>query len=95
MVRTNLYRSVLNPVVEQYPVEYKNNFKSWHQYLISNYENGYDPALDAKTVFKAVNDSSSRLRYTSDFTTKMVLSLHTFLPLCMFRKMIYSMGKLK
>lgn len=95
MVRTNLYRSVLNPTVEQYPSAYKDNFKRWHQYLINNYENGYNPALDAKTVFKAVSDSSFRLRYTSDFTTKMVLSLRTLLPLCIFRKIIYSISKLK
>ena len=95
MVRTNLYQSVLNPVIEQYSSAYRDNFKRWHQYLINNYENGYDPALDAKTVFKAVNDSGSKLRYTSDFTTKMVLSLRALLPLCIFRKMIYSISKLK
>lgn len=95
MVRTSLYRSALNPMVEKYPSAYKSNFKRWHQYLITNYENGYDPAWDARTVFKAANDYICKLRYTSDFKTKMALGLRTLLPLSLFQKVIYSTSKLK
>jgi NADP-dependent 3-hydroxy acid dehydrogenase YdfG len=88
MVKTNLYHSVLDFPFEQYPIEYQTNFKKWHHYLMKNYENGYFPGLDAKTIYKAVNSNSSKLRYTSDFTTKAVFVLRSVLPLSVFQKII-------
>lgn len=91
MVKTNIYNSVLDFPFEQYPKEYRANFKKWHSYLMNNYKNGYSPKLDAKTIYKAVNSNNSRLRYTTDNTTKSALFLNWFLPLCVFRGMIKRM----
>lgn len=88
MVKTNIYNSVLEYSFEQYPNEYKTNFKKWHDYLMKNYRNGYKPELDAKTIYKAVNSNSSKLRYTSDFTTKFVFSLRALFPLFIFQSII-------
>jgi NADP-dependent 3-hydroxy acid dehydrogenase YdfG len=90
MVKTNLYNSVLDFAVEQYPIEYQSYFKKWHNYLMKNYENGYFPGLDAKTIYKAVNSHSSKLRYTSDFTTKAVFALRSLFPLSVFQNIINS-----
>jgi len=88
MVKTNLYHTVQNFAFEQFPDEYRNNFKNWHNYLMKNYEKGYSPVLDAKTIYKAVNSKSSKLRYTSDFTTKTVFFLRSLLPLSVFQNII-------
>ncbi len=88
MVKTNIYNSVLDFPFEQYPDEYRANFKKWHGYLMNNYKNGYSPKLDAKTIYKAVTSSSSRLRYTSDFTTKSVFFLRSLFPLSLFQSII-------
>ena len=88
MVRTNIYNSVLDFPFERYPEEYRTRFKKWHGSLMNNYKNGYSPVLDADTIFKAVNSNDSRLRYASDFTTKMVFFLRSLFPLSIFQKII-------
>jgi NADP-dependent 3-hydroxy acid dehydrogenase YdfG len=88
MVKTNLYQLVQDFSFEQYPDEYQTNFKNWHNYLMKNYKNGYPPVLDAKTIYKAVNSNGSKLRYTSDFTTKAVFFLRSLLPLSVFQNII-------
>ena len=88
MVKTNIYNSVTRFPFEQYPDEYQTNFKKWHNYLMKNYENGYSPALDAKTIYKAANSGNLKLRYTSDSTTKMVFFLRSILPLPVFQNII-------
>lgn len=88
MVKTNIYNSVLDFSFEQYPVEYQGKFKNWHNYLMQNFKNGYLPELDAKTIYKAVSENSSKLRYTTDFTTKMAIFLRSILPLPMFQNII-------
>jgi NADP-dependent 3-hydroxy acid dehydrogenase YdfG len=88
MVKTSIYNSVLDFPFEQYPVGYQANFKRWHRYLMKNFKNGYLPELDAKTIYKAVISNSSRLRYTSDFTTKAVFFLRSLLPLSVFQNII-------
>jgi len=88
MVKTNIYNSVLNFSFEQYPDDYQANFKKWHSYLMNNYKNGYMPEFDAKTIYKAVTSNSSKLRYTSDFTTKAVFFLRSLLPLSVFQNII-------
>ena len=88
MVKTNIYNSVLDFNFEQYPDDYQTNFRKWHNYLMKNYQNGYHPALDAKTIYNAVNSRSSRLRYTTDFTTKAAFFLRSLLPLSVFQKII-------
>lgn len=93
MVKTNIYNSVLNMPFEKYPNEYQNNFNSWHKLLMKNYKNGYPPSLDAKTIYKAVNSKSSKLRYTSDFNTKLVLFLRSLFPLSIFQKIVKGQTK--
>ena len=88
MVKTNIYHSVLDFPFEQYPDEYRTNFKKWHNYLMKNYKNGYLPELDARTIYKAVNSNSSTLRYTTGFTTKTVFFLRSLFPLSIFQKII-------
>lgn len=90
MVKTNIYNSVLDFPFEQYPDEYRINFKKWHSYLMNNYKNGYSPKLDAKTVYKAANSNNSRLRYTSDFTTKLVFFFRSLFPLSVFQKATFA-----
>jgi NADP-dependent 3-hydroxy acid dehydrogenase YdfG len=84
MVKTNLYRSVLDLPFEQYDIAYRDNFKKWHNYLMKNYKNGYSPESDAKTIYKAAISKHSKLRYTTDFTTKAVFILRSLLPLSVF-----------
>jgi short-subunit dehydrogenase len=88
MVKTNIYNSVLDFPFEQYPIDYQANFKKWHCYLMKNFKNGYSSELDARTIYKAANSNSSRLRYTSDFTTKAVFFLRSLLPLSIFQKIV-------
>lgn len=95
MVKTHLYQSVLNKLADEYPISYKSNFKQWHSYLMHNFKNGYSPILDAKTIYKAVNDNSFKLRYRSDFTTRMVLSIRSFLGLTLFQSIIKKQSNLR
>ena len=88
MVKTSIYNSVLNFPFEKYPDEYRTNFKKWHNFLMKSYKNGYLPELDAKTIYKAVNSNNSKLRYTSDFTTKTVFFLRSLFPLSGFQNII-------
>lgn len=88
MVKTNIYNSVLNFSFEQYPDEYRINFKKWHRYLMNNYKNGYSAELDARIIYKAVNSNNSKLRYTTDFTTKLAFFLHSLFPLHVFQRII-------
>ncbi len=88
MVKTNIYNSVLDFHFEQYPDGYQTNFKKWHRFLMKNYKNGYSPESDAKTIYKAVNSNDSKLRYTTDFTTKTVFFLRSLLPLSVFQNII-------
>jgi short-subunit dehydrogenase len=94
MVKTNIYNSVLDFDFEQYPDDYQTNFRKWHHYLMKNYKNGYYPELDAETIYKAVNSNSSKLRYTSDFTTKAVFFLRSFFPLSIFQNIINKQSNL-
>lgn len=88
MVKTNLYDSIKNPVLTNYPVEYQSSFQKWHHYLIDNYNKGYDPTVPAKTIYQAAIDQRSRLRYTSGPDTKFVLFLRALLPFPLFNRVI-------
>jgi NADP-dependent 3-hydroxy acid dehydrogenase YdfG len=87
MVKTNIYNSVLDCPADHYS-DYQNGFQKWHKYLMKQYQNGYSPELDAKTIYRAVTGKSSKLRYTTDFTTKTVFFLRSLLPLSLFQKII-------
>ena len=88
MVKTNIYNSVLDFPFDQYSDDYKSNFRKWHGYLMNNFRNGYSPEMDAKTIYKAANSKSAKLRFPSDFTTKMVFILRSLLPLSVFQDII-------
>lgn len=59
VVKTNIYHSVFDFPFEQYPNDYK-NFKKWHSFFLKNYKNSYSPALDAKTIYKAVTSKKTQ-----------------------------------
>ncbi|HOF34089.1 MAG TPA: SDR family oxidoreductase [Spirochaetota bacterium] len=88
MVKTSLYKNMKNPDGMNIPEEYRTSFKAWYKFLTAAYEKGYQPAKDAKTIFKAATDGSKRLRYTTDFTTRYTLFLRRMLPERLFMKLI-------
>lgn len=89
MVKTNLYDSIINKSFKNYPKDYANSFRSWHTYLVGNLKKGYNPKLDATTIYKAVNDNNkSKLRYTTDFNTKVVFFLRAVFCLSIFQNII-------
>lgn len=93
VVKTNLYESLSDSKFEKYPKEYQDNFVKRYDSQLENLKNGYSPILDAKTIYRAVNSKSSKLRYTTDSTTKMALFLNRLLPLSLFRSMIKKMNQ--
>ncbi len=63
----------------------------WHEYInnmIKRGENGKDPELAAKVIYRAVNDNSSKLRYTVDSLSKMLILLRKVNPLPIFQFII-------
>jgi NADP-dependent 3-hydroxy acid dehydrogenase YdfG len=88
MVKTNLYNSILEKRFENYPIEYSGSYKKWHTYLLGNYKKGYSPDLDAKTIYKAVTKNNNKLRYPSDFNTKLVLFLRSIFSLTTFQNIV-------
>ena len=88
MVQTNLYNSITDIPIDSYPSEYQTPFRKWHSYLMKNFKNGYSPKSDAKTIYMAVNSNSSKLRNTSDFTTRLVFFLRSIFPLSVFQNII-------
>lgn len=94
VVKTNLYESLPELNVEEYPAEYQNCFVKGYNSQLKNLKNGYSPKLDAKTIYKAVNSNSSKLRYSTDTTTKLALFLNWLLPLSIFRSIIKKMNQL-
>jgi len=79
MVKTDLYKRVGQNPGRECPREYQHSYTKWLRFLHANYAAGYDPAIDAKTVYKAVTDRSKRLRYTSDRNTRILLFLRATL----------------
>lgn len=88
VVKTELYKSVMDSSSDQYPDEYRSSFRKGYNSLMKNIENGYSPKLDAETIYKAVNSQSSKLRYTSDNTTRFAFFLNWLFPLSVFRSFI-------
>ena len=90
MVKTSLYNSLFDLSFDNYPNGYRSYFKKWYTSLMKNYKNGYFPALDAKTIYKAATSKNSKLRYTTDFGTRFILFLRSILPLSIFQKIVIS-----
>lgn len=88
MVKTNLYISIPEKRFENYPIEYSGSYKKWHTYLLGNYKKGYSPDLDAKTIYTAVNQNNNKLRYSTDFNTKLVFVLRSVFSLIMFQNIV-------
>ncbi len=95
VVKTNLYVKTNEKDSEKYPEEYAVNFKNWHRFLMKNLQKGYLPGRDAETIFEAVTDNKNKLRYTTDFTTRAAILLHSFFPVNYFQKIISRQSKLK
>lgn len=94
MVRTGLYHSLGKHPSGQCPGEYQSRFNNWFRYLMKSYDSGNAPELYAATIFKAASSGGSKLRYTSDSTTKAVFFLRSLLPLSLFRGFIIRQSKL-
>lgn len=94
MVKTNLYNSTKNLIMEDYPEDYSASFKNWHKYLMESYNKGYEPEVTAKTIYKAASDNKSKLRYASGIDTKLVFLLRFLLPFSSYSRVIRSLCKL-
>ena len=88
VVKTNIYRSVLDIPFERYAKEYTKGFKKFHHFLSESYRKGYMPEVDAQTIYRAATSKSYKLRYTSDFTTRLVFVLKWIFPLRVFQFII-------
>lgn len=88
VVKTELYKSVQNFPIDQYPTEYRDNFQRAHASLMNKVKSGYSPKQDANTIYKAVNSNNSKLRYTTDSTTKLAFFLRWLLPLPAFGRCV-------
>ncbi|HEY1406910.1 MAG TPA: SDR family oxidoreductase [Spirochaetota bacterium] len=94
MVKTNLYETVKNISPDNYPSDYAKSFGNWHRFLMTSFAKGYDPCRDAKTIYTAVTDNKSKLRYTTDSDTRMLLFLKSILPLSVFSHLIRKASKI-
>lgn len=88
VVNTPLYKSVQDFPVDEYPDVYKAPFRKAHHSLMGRVQKGYSPKQDAITIYKAVNSNNSKLRYTTDSTTKLTVFLKWACPLSVFRMLI-------
>lgn len=91
MVKTNLYKNIFSDSFENIDKKYKLSFSRWIKFLNTNYQKGYSPSLDAATIYKAANDRNNKLKYTTDFNTRLLLFLRSLLPLSCYQKLIYKM----
>lgn len=91
IVKTNLYNSIKNINIQNFPQEYHKSFKSWHKYLMDSFNKGYGPDVTANTIYKAAMDKSYKLRYASGPDIKMVFSLSSLLPFRLFNKLVKSL----
>ncbi|MDD3051203.1 MAG: SDR family NAD(P)-dependent oxidoreductase [Candidatus Cloacimonetes bacterium] len=88
MVKTRLYESTKKLSNTDITNDYKHSYDRWLKFLYKNYENGYSPVLDARTIYKAATDGKNKLRYTTDFTTRFTLFLRYILPFPLFIRII-------
>jgi len=88
MVKTSIYDSTLGMDTGGFPEEYGKHFMKWYRFLERNIRKGYHPARDALTIYKAATGGNGRLRYITDFTTRILLLMRSVLPFPAFRRMI-------
>jgi NADP-dependent 3-hydroxy acid dehydrogenase YdfG len=94
MVKTDLYNHPELIFKDNRINYYNESIKKWYDYLLQNYAKGFGPEVSAKTIFKAANDSSFRLRYPSGSDTRMAFTLRRILPFSMFTWVIGKMTKI-
>ncbi len=87
-VKTNLWNDLGKQPIENYPEEYKSNFRNWFSYLNANIQKGFLPEHEALAIFQAVTDKKNKFRYSSDRNTKMATFLHAVLPINAFQRII-------
>ena len=94
MVKTDLYKHPEFILGDDNIKTYDNSFKKWYKYLLDNYKKGFEPDVTVKTIFKAANDNSYKLRYPSGYDTKSAFFLRKILPLGLFTYIIRKMTKI-
>jgi NADP-dependent 3-hydroxy acid dehydrogenase YdfG len=94
MVKTNLYDEIRNPAFANYPVDYKNSFKNWHNYLIGNFNKGYGADVTAKTIYDAATDQKCKLRYASGLDTRMAFFIRSILPFSLYNLLIRKLTRI-
>lgn len=89
-IKTDFYsRSMAKPVsknIAAYDDPYNNVLAS----INARGENGADPMLVAKIIYKSVTDNSERLRYSVDSTSRLLMNLHRFMPFWLYKRIIRS-----
>lgn len=95
MVKTDLYNNVKNQTFHDIPQEYSTNYTNWYDFLMSNYEKGYSPIRDAKTIYNAAISRSSKLRFRTDNSTRLLVFLHAIMSLKIFTRFISILTKQK
>lgn len=94
MVKTNLYETTKNLLIDSYPEEYGVAFSNWHKYLMKSFDKGCEPEVTAMTIYEAATDNKSQLRYASGLAAKLVLLLRELLPLSLYSRVIRCLCKL-
>lgn len=87
-IKTNFFKQSLDSVSEDKKTVYTDDYLKTLASLKKRGEDGADPEIVAKTIFKAVTDKSNRLRYVPDQTAKLLLFLNAITPMRLFRKIL-------
>lgn len=88
VVKTPLYRDMDDAPVDNYPQEYREPFTKWWAFIKKSTGNGYSPAREAATIWRAVNSRGSKLRYTTDLQTRTLFCLRRLLPARTFQWLV-------
>jgi S-adenosylmethionine:diacylglycerol 3-amino-3-carboxypropyl transferase len=88
MTKTNLYNITKKLSYDGIPDEYKNNYKSWYNFLSDLISKGDDPEAVAKNIYEAASDNKKKLRYVSGKITKNLLFMNSLLPSSLFTYMM-------
>lgn len=89
VIKTDFYRRSMTIMKNESLGEYNTYSQKVIENLISNGNNGSDPAEVAEMIFKAANSSSNKMRYTVG-KSKSILTLRAILPDCIYYQLINS-----
>jgi NADP-dependent 3-hydroxy acid dehydrogenase YdfG len=94
IVKTSLWKDLDKQSASDYPREYQAIFKNWFSYLNANIQKGTLPEQEARVIYNAATGNTRKLRYSSDFNTRLAVFLHTILPLNTFQSIIAKQAKI-